>query len=70
MASTETVKLHLPYEVMLGDGRSLTMLLLNPYVWYRTLRMAAIGSMQYRRNRDGFRPDEFESIEVSIDGNK
>jgi hypothetical protein len=36
MSSAEPIKLHLPYEVMLGDGRSLTMLLLNPYVWYRT----------------------------------
>lgn len=49
MSSTEMVELpkdcegqtlRLPYEVLLGESMSLTLLLLSPYIWYRAYSLA------------------------------
>lgn len=55
MSSAEPVELHLPYEVLLGDGMSLTLAMLCPAAWYFGPRIGAIS--------------ELKRIEVSIDDN-
>lgn len=47
-----------------GKLTSLTLVMLDPIVWYAGLCMGAVGDMRFRASCDGFAPDRFERIEV------
>ena len=47
-----------------GKLTSLTLVMLDPIVWYAGLCMGAVGDMRFRASCDGFAPDRLERIEV------
>lgn len=50
-----------------GEVISMTLICLEPVIWYVCLRIGAIGKRRYRTRCDGFATGKLERIEVGSD---